>query len=656
MLTDNKSKTYGFTLIEIAITVVIIGILSTIGMTSYYSIQARTRDSQRSSKMSTVASALEAYYSKNGEYPTCAMMTQTADTVVANTLKDIKASVLAAPNTAEGTNSFICANPTDINTFGYVGSPAGYTLKYLSEKTSALVPVDSIHNSTPKTPSTPFVAIKQIGSNISATISNSVCLAIGSTLQYSVRSRINEGAWGSYSTWASTATFTQPASGGVKYEYQAQARCYVSDTVYSLASNSDETSYFSTDAVTTPAAPTVTTSTGSTTTWSWTTPTCAANTQIRFRYDYTVTPIGSDSGWTTPTSSPISFTTDTIGQTYTVYVQAQCYTPYSTGAWSTSGSASYLAASPPAVGTTSVTAITTTSATLGVNITSDGGASVTDRGTCWGASVTTITNCLSSGTTGTGIFTQSRIGLPSSTLIYYRGYATNSAGTTQSNAITFNTLNKSFTLVGTIGSVTQGAISASVVPSWGTSESRTAGNLLICWVAVNGVSTSVVTPSGWSIAMALNGTSTSVAIFYKIATGGDGVPIFGAISNGIIAARVAEYSGGSASSALDRTGFNITGKTSPKIASAVASDANTSGELIVTSSAIYYSAAATKTLTDTINNATKITVSNSGTSTRSHYDFSYGISTKNTTAISNSFSFTTTNVTGASTIIASFKP
>src|SRR3989344_5545535 len=84
--------------------------------------------------------------------------------------------------------------------------------------------------------------------------------------------------------------------------------------------------------------------------------------------------------------------------------------------------------------------ITSTTAILGANVTSDGGSTLTARGTCWGTSANPVTNCAPEGGTTTGIFTQARTGLPPNTLIYYRGYATSSVGTGYSpDGAPFNT-------------------------------------------------------------------------------------------------------------------------------------------------------------------------------------------------------------------------
>jgi hypothetical protein len=86
------------------------------------------------------------------------------------------------------------------------------------------------------------------------------------------------------------------------------------------------------------------------------------------------------------------------------------------------------AGSPATLGTPSFSSVTHNSAVLGGNVTDDGGCAVTDRGTVWGTSSSPTGNELSHGSGGTGSFSHSRSGLPSSTLVYFRAWADNCAG------------------------------------------------------------------------------------------------------------------------------------------------------------------------------------------------------------------------------------
>ncbi|MEK7505592.1 MAG: hypothetical protein AAB597_01710 [Patescibacteria group bacterium] len=93
----------------------------------------------------------------------------------------------------------------------------------------------------------------------------------------------------------------------------------------------------------------------------------------------------------------------------------------------------------PTLTSPTATSVTYYGATLGANVTSNGGGALSARGTCWGTSASPTTNCSTEGGTSTGVFTHARTGMPASTLIYYRGYATNSAGTSYSSDGSFTT-------------------------------------------------------------------------------------------------------------------------------------------------------------------------------------------------------------------------
>lgn len=90
--------------------------------------------------------------------------------------------------------------------------------------------------------------------------------------------------------------------------------------------------------------------------------------------------------------------------------------------------------------TTTASAITSAAATSGGNITSDGGAAITERGICYNTSAnpTTANSKVVSGS-GTGNFTANITGLTGSTIYYVRAYAINSAGTAYGNEVSFTT-------------------------------------------------------------------------------------------------------------------------------------------------------------------------------------------------------------------------
>jgi|GEM_PF-1162375 hypothetical protein len=88
----------------------------------------------------------------------------------------------------------------------------------------------------------------------------------------------------------------------------------------------------------------------------------------------------------------------------------------------------------PSVTTTSATSIGVTSATFTGNITSDGGAAITERGFCYKTSsgVTITDNQTPESGTSTGTYSKLLSSLSAATHYYYKAYATNSVGTTLS--------------------------------------------------------------------------------------------------------------------------------------------------------------------------------------------------------------------------------
>lgn len=212
-----------------------------------------------------------------------------------------------------------------------------------------------------------------------------------------------------------------------------------------------------------------------------------------------------------------------------------------------------------------------------------------------------------------------------------------------------------YALVGTIGAASQAAISTAVTPAWGTSENRTAGNLLICFVSVSRVTTTPTTPSGWSRATTTSGTATSATIYWKNATGSDTAPTIAAITNGIIAAQLAEFSGAPSTIAVDTSSVN-SGTSSPITSTHPAPD-KTSGELLLMCGADSRSVARTPNDTWTSNSGTVTQAgNNNGVSTLDHYSFGYiAATTQNASADTVTMTCSVTqSISGLAVVSASF--
>jgi N-acetylneuraminic acid mutarotase len=98
-------------------------------------------------------------------------------------------------------------------------------------------------------------------------------------------------------------------------------------------------------------------------------------------------------------------------------------------------------ATPPVVTTTNISDITKTTASIGGTVSDDGGAEITDFGVCWSTSLNPTTSSNKAiNISGSNTFIGSITGLTANTRYYARAYATNSAGTSYGQQISFLTI------------------------------------------------------------------------------------------------------------------------------------------------------------------------------------------------------------------------
>jgi type II secretion system protein G len=99
-------KQRGFTIVELLIVIVVIGILAALVITTFTGIQKKARDTERETDVKALHGQVEAYYAQNGRYPTLANLNDSAWRTTnmkgldAGALKDPKGSaetLVAAP-------------------------------------------------------------------------------------------------------------------------------------------------------------------------------------------------------------------------------------------------------------------------------------------------------------------------------------------------------------------------------------------------------------------------------------------------------------------------------------------------------------------------------------------------------------------------------
>lgn len=67
--THNQARERGFTLMELMVVMVIIGILATIVAGNFVQVKLRARDAQRKNDLAQLQRTMEAYYNDHGKYP-----------------------------------------------------------------------------------------------------------------------------------------------------------------------------------------------------------------------------------------------------------------------------------------------------------------------------------------------------------------------------------------------------------------------------------------------------------------------------------------------------------------------------------------------------------------------------------------------------------
>lgn len=161
-----KTSEKGFTIVELLIVIVVIGILAALVLNTFSGVQKRARDTTRQTNINAVSTQLEVYYNDKGGYPSADATTGLrADTWITNNLKGLDLKAARTPNATA--NSFVAAAAANKDQFGYQPLPAGcvsptdaanppvaqtgtfctsYTLSWWSEDKAAVQTKASLNN------------------------------------------------------------------------------------------------------------------------------------------------------------------------------------------------------------------------------------------------------------------------------------------------------------------------------------------------------------------------------------------------------------------------------------------------------------------------------------------------------------------------------
>ncbi len=129
-----KNKAKGFTIVELLIVIVVIGILATLVIVTFTGIQQKARNSQRQTDVNAVTSHVEAFYAQYGFYPTLADLQDA--TFLSTYMKGLDPEALRDPKQASGATVLATVAA---DAYSYVASGTGCT----NTTATATGPVDN---------------------------------------------------------------------------------------------------------------------------------------------------------------------------------------------------------------------------------------------------------------------------------------------------------------------------------------------------------------------------------------------------------------------------------------------------------------------------------------------------------------------------------
>ncbi len=140
-----KNNKKGFTIVELLIVIVVIGILALLVVTTYGGIQAKARNSKRSADVAAVQTQLEAFFSQAGYYPSLADMNSAA--WLSTNMKSLDTVALQDPSSTSATPKAMSATAV-AKIYGYAPLNSGSTSCEADDTTCASYTLTATYEGT----------------------------------------------------------------------------------------------------------------------------------------------------------------------------------------------------------------------------------------------------------------------------------------------------------------------------------------------------------------------------------------------------------------------------------------------------------------------------------------------------------------------------